>query len=91
MPACPSTSSMRRFNADIGGGGFDTLGGFISSRLGRLPTVGDTVESSGLRIEVLSMTGRRLKRVLVRQVEPASGDSIPSSCLAVRLLMSTCS
>ena len=67
------------FNADIGGGGFDTLGGFISSRLGRLPTVGDTVESSGLRIEVLSMTGRRLKRVLVRQVEPASGDSIPSS------------
>ena len=67
------------FNADIGGGGFDTLGGFISSRLGRLPTVGDTVESSGLRIEVLSMTGRRLKRVLVRQVKPASGDSIPSS------------
>ncbi len=66
------------FNADIGGGGFDTLGGFISSRLGRLPTVGDTVESSGLRIEVLSMIGRRLKRVLVRQVEPVSDDSSPS-------------
>ena len=66
------------FNADIGGGGFDTLGGFISSRLGRLPTVGDTVESSGLRIEVLSMIGRRLKRVLVRQVEPVSDDASPS-------------
>ncbi len=66
------------FNADIGGGGFDTLGGFISSRLGRLPTVGDTVESSGLRIEVQSMIGRRLKRVLVRQVEPVSDDSSPS-------------
>lgn len=66
------------FNADIGGGGFDTLGGFISSRLGRLPTVGDTVESSGLRIEVLNMIGRRLKRVLVRQAEPVSDDSSSS-------------
>ncbi len=43
--------------------GGDTLGGFIYSQLGKVPAVGDTIEFEGVRIEVLSVAGRRIKQV----------------------------
>ena len=43
--------------------GGDTLGGYIYSELGKVPAVGDTVEHDGIRIEVLSVAGRRIKQV----------------------------
>ena len=50
---------------DVEGDGFDTLGGFVYHRLGKIPSLGDTVEYDGLKIEVLSTVGRRLKRLRV--------------------------
>jgi putative hemolysin len=43
----------------------DTLGGFIYSSLGGVPKVGDEVELDGVRITVLSLHGRRIKKVRV--------------------------
>ncbi len=43
--------------------GGDTLGGFIYSQLGKVPAVGDSIEFGAVRIEVLSVAGRRIKQV----------------------------
>ncbi len=52
---------------------YETLGGLVMARLGRLPVVGDTVEVSErghhVRLRVESMTGRRAERVRVLAVE----------------------
>ena len=45
--------------------GFDTVGGFVYDRLGRIPSLGDLVVNDGLRIEVISTVGRRLKKLRV--------------------------
>ena len=50
------------------GDGFDTIGGFVLHQLGRIPSAGDTVEYNGIRIEVISKVGRRLKSIRVRRV-----------------------
>jgi len=46
-------------------GDFETLGGFVMSRLGRIPRVGDCADWDGHRYEVVDMDGRRVDRVLV--------------------------
>jgi len=43
----------------------DTLGGLIYSRLGGVPKPGDEVALDGVRITVLSLLGRRIKKVRV--------------------------
>ena len=53
------------FGVLIEGYGFDTLGGFVYQRLGKIPSPGDVVDYDGLRIEVVSTTGRRLKSLKV--------------------------
>jgi CBS domain containing-hemolysin-like protein len=51
----------------------DTLGGVVLSELGRLPEVGDSVTFGPLDIEVLEVTGNRIRqlRVEVRRPKPA--------------------
>lgn len=46
-------------------GDYETLGGFVMSRLGRIPEVGDVAEWGGRSFEVVDMDGRRVDRVLV--------------------------
>ena len=48
--------------------GFDTVGGFVFDRLGKIPVVGDTVTYDGMRIEVLSTAGRRLKTLRITRL-----------------------
>lgn len=49
---------------------YDSVGGFIANELGRLPSVGDTVAFNGVRMKVLSVAGRRVKKVrVVKQAE----------------------
>jgi putative hemolysin len=50
--------------------GFDTLGGFVYQRLGKIPSPGDTVDYDGLNIEVVSTVGRRIKRLRVTRRHP---------------------
>ncbi len=48
---------------------FDSIGGFIVNELGRMPNVGDHVRVDGLSLRVLSVTGRRIKKVRITRVE----------------------
>ena len=45
--------------------GYDTVGGFLYERLGKIPKVGDSVVQDSLSIEVMSASGRRLKKLQV--------------------------
>jgi putative hemolysin len=48
-------------------GGFQTLGGFMMARLGRVPSAADQVEFGGWRFEIVDMDRRRVDKVLVTQ------------------------
>lgn len=60
------------FGTEIDSEDFDTVGGLVLSLLGRLAAPGDQVESAehGLRLRVLSILGRRIKKVRIERWEP---------------------
>ena len=64
------------FGAEIESPEVDTVGGYVYRTLGRIPQVGDTVLVDGLRIEVVSMLGRRLRKL---RIGPAVEDSVASA------------
>jgi magnesium and cobalt transporter len=51
--------------AELAGEDYDTVGGFMMTRLGRIPRVGDRVDLPGYQFRVMAMDGRRVDRVLV--------------------------
>jgi CBS domain containing-hemolysin-like protein len=55
---------------DIEGDGFETVGGFLLSRLGRVPAVGEHLEIDGLDIEIVETEQRRITRVRMSKLEP---------------------
>ena len=57
------------FDVEIQGEGFDTVGGLVYQRLGKIPSSGDSVEHTGIRVEVLSTSGRRLKNLKVTRLQ----------------------
>jgi putative hemolysin len=50
---------------DLPEGPYSTVGGFIMARSGELPSVGQTVEHEGWRLEVVEVEGRRASRVRI--------------------------
>lgn len=50
-------------------GGYRTLGGFVATRLRRVPTVGDAIVQGSWRLEVVDMDGRRVDKVLALRLE----------------------
>ena len=53
------------FQTDLEGDGYDTLGGLLYHQLGKIPIIGESVVLQGLSIEVLSTSGRRVRKVRV--------------------------
>lgn len=49
--------------------GFQTLGGFILSQIGFIPTVGDSFEWGNYRFEIVDMDNRRIDKVLVNRIK----------------------
>jgi len=49
-----------------------TLAGFLLTRLGRIPAIGDTLAAHGATFEIADMDGRRIDRVLVAPQGAAS-------------------
>jgi putative hemolysin len=53
---------------------YQTLGGFVFTRMGRIPAISDFFEWNGLRIEVVDMDGKRIDKVLVMAQESANTE-----------------
>jgi CBS domain containing-hemolysin-like protein len=52
------------------GESYDTVGGLVFGRLGRVAKVGDTVEVEGYRFAVTAIDGRRVSQVRVQRMRP---------------------
>jgi putative hemolysin len=55
-----------RLGVEIEPEGFETVGGYVLTRVGRVPAVGETFEIDGLQIEVLEAERRRIHKVRMR-------------------------
>lgn len=55
-------------------GSYQTLGGFVITHLGRIPTAADHFEWQGMRVEVMDMDGNRVDKVLVVPTANKSAD-----------------
>lgn len=74
----PTDTLRELFGYEVDSEDFDTVGGFLINQLGRLPAVGDEVAVNGLQLRVLSMAGRRIRRLRItrqRQEEPESANA----------------
>ncbi len=56
-----------RLGVEIEREGFETVGGFLLSHLGRMPYVGETIEVDDLVFEVLEVERRRITKVRARR------------------------
>ena len=65
-----------RLKIKVEGDGYETVGGYLLSHVGRVPTVGESFEIDGLSVEVLEAERRRIHRVRVRRLvpEPAAAE-----------------
>ena len=66
---------IERLGVVIDDDGFETVGGYVLSRAGRVPVPGETLTADGLRVEVLEAERRRIHRVRVRRQPAAAGEA----------------
>ena len=64
-----------RLDVPIEADGFETVGGYVLSRVGRVPSVGETFELDGMIVEVLEAERRRIHRVRFRKAAQAPVES----------------
>jgi putative hemolysin len=64
-----------RLGVDIEPEGFETVGGYVLTRVGRVPGVGETFELDGLIVEVLEAERRRIHKVRFRKAQPVQVDA----------------
>jgi putative hemolysin len=65
----------RRLDVHIERAGFETVGGYLLSHLGRVPTVGERFDIDGLTVEVLDAERRRINKVrIVKHDEPVETE-----------------
>ena len=55
--------------------GFDTLGGFVSTTLGRIPLVGTTMENGGSKYTILDAEPQKINRVRIELLAQPAGES----------------
>jgi putative hemolysin len=61
----------QRLDVDIEREGFETVGGYLLARIGRVPTVGERFDIDGLSVEVIEAERRRITKVRMAKLEPA--------------------
>jgi putative hemolysin len=54
---------------------FQTLGGFVMTHFGRIPTPGDKFDWDGWRFEVLDMDRHRIDKVLIAKAAPSTASA----------------
>ncbi len=67
----------QRLGVHIEREGFETVGGYLLSHLGRVPAVGEQFDIDGLAVEVLDAERRRINKVRIarRQVPEPAGEA----------------
>jgi CBS domain containing-hemolysin-like protein len=66
---------VERLKVPIEREGFETVGGFLLSHIGRVPAVGERFDIDGLSVEVLDAERRRINKVrIVRREEAETAD-----------------
>jgi len=65
----------QRLDVEIEREGFETVGGFLLARIGRVPGVGEKFEIDGLHVDILDAERRRINRVRIckQDVEQPAG------------------
>jgi putative hemolysin len=58
----------QRLDVEIEREGFETLGGYLLTHLGRVPAVGEQVDIDGLHVEVLDVERRRINKVRISKI-----------------------
>ncbi|MFV0258721.1 MAG: transporter associated domain-containing protein, partial [Acidimicrobiales bacterium] len=61
---------------DLPQGDWDTVGGLVFDRFGRVPAVGDTCAVSEYQLRVERLQGRRITRVRIAQVESDAVEAV---------------
>ena len=64
------------FSTTIDSSDVDTVGGYVYLTLGKIPEPGNVVDTDDLRIEVVSIMGRRLRKLRIHRKE--AGSSAPT-------------
>jgi CBS domain containing-hemolysin-like protein len=62
---------VQRLNVPIERVGFETVGGYLLSHLGRVPTIGERFDVDGLSVEVMDAERRRVNKVRIWKKAPA--------------------
>jgi putative hemolysin len=65
-----------RLTVEIEREGFETVGGYLLSHLGRMPYVGETIEVGGLSFEVQEVERRRITKVRVRRRDEHRDEAV---------------
>ena len=63
---------VERLRVPIEREGFESVGGFLLSHSGRVPSVGETFEINGLKVEVVDAERRRIRKVRISRAEPVA-------------------
>jgi len=62
-------------------GDYDTVGGWLTAHLGRIPQVGEQINMEGLQIQVIEADPRRISKVHIQR----KSDKMKSNCIKVKL------
>ena len=55
-------------------GEYDTVAGYVFTKLGKIPKVGDTMQLGGIEFEILAADDRRIARLRMTLPEPATRE-----------------
>ena len=59
----------------VNGHGFETVGGFLMSKMGRVPQIGEHLEVDGLDVEIVDTQRRRITRVRMSRLAPVPAEA----------------
>jgi len=65
---------LARYGVKLPSGDYETIGGLVMDRLGRLPRRGDVIEDEGWRLRVRSIEGRRVGEVEITPMDDNAPD-----------------
>jgi CBS domain containing-hemolysin-like protein len=66
---------VERLGLEIDDGGFETVGGYVLTRVGRVPAPGEKFEFDGLEVEVLEAERRRIHKVRLRRLPRLAAEA----------------